>query len=99
MIVYIKGFKGPGLMDLSIASFFGENRNMMSEDEEQFMAFIGPLTMGDMFGLMTGIVVYNRSVNNDILAGNTACFDRVHPDMKAAIERMLEKHGGNSIFQ
>ena len=45
---------GPGLMSQSIASFVGENREMMTEDEEQMMAIIGPLTIGDLFGLLTG---------------------------------------------
>lgn len=45
---------GPGLMTQSIASFVGENREMMTEDEEQLMVIIGPLTIGDLFGLLTG---------------------------------------------
>jgi len=73
---------GPGLMSQSIASFVGENREMMTEDEEQLMVIIGPLTIGDLFGLLT--------------AGNTSCFDRIHPNMKQGVQRLLDKHDGNS---
>lgn len=40
-------------MTQTIADMIGE-RELVTEDEEQLMLMIGPLTIGDLFGLLTG---------------------------------------------
>ncbi len=66
-------------MDQTIASMLNENRTMESEDDEQLMLFLGPLKIGDLFGLLT--------------TGNVSCFDRVHPELQKGVKKLLDKHG------